>query len=75
MTEKRFILTESFSCLLNVTFVCKDNINYMTVDETIDLLNSLSKENEQLKQTIQDMRIRFKRKYDYEFDDIVDELD
>ena len=38
-------------------------------------LSKLQKENEQLKQIIQDMRIRFKRKYDYEFDDIVDELD
>ena len=31
------------------------------------------KENGQLKQQIQDMQIRFKRKYDYEFDEIVDE--
>lgn len=38
-------------------------------------VRELEKENEQLKQTIQDMRIRFKRKYDYEFDEIVDELD
>ena len=55
MTEKRFILTESFNFFLNVTFVCKDNINYMTVDETIDLLNSLSEENEQLKSEIEEL--------------------
>ena len=38
-------------------------------------IKQLEKENEQLKQQIKDMQIRFKRKYDYEFDEIVDELD
>lgn len=37
-------------------------------------LIELKEENEQLKQQIKDMKIRFKRKYDYEFDEIVDEL-
>ena len=62
MTEKRFILTESFNCLLNVTFICKDNINYMTVDETIDLLNSLLEENEQLKFKLGKLNILYKAK-------------
>lgn len=47
----------------------------LSLNNTLNLLNSLYEENKQLKQTIQDMQIRFKRKYDHEFDDIVDELD
>lgn len=43
--------------------------------ELFDDYIDCKKENEQLKQQIKDMQIRFKRKYDYEFDEIVDELD
>ena len=39
-----------------------------------ELYHEVLKENEQLKQQIKDMKIRFKRKYDHEFDEIVDEL-
>ena len=37
-------------------------------------IRELLEENEELKQQIKDMKIRFKRKYDHEFDEIVDEL-
>jgi len=55
MTEKRFILTEQFNGLQGVTFVkedCADVDTYYTVDGTVDLLNQLSEENEQLKNKI-----------------------
>ena len=55
------------------SFKFKDE--WLTDEEVVDLLNALNDENEQLKQQIKDMQIRFKRKYDYEFDEIVDELD
>lgn len=52
MTKKRFLLTEQFNGLQGVTFVkddCADVDTYYTVDGTVDLLNSLNEENEQLK--------------------------
>ena len=56
----------------------KTNLNYIRVCEELYEENrayeKLSEENEQLKQEIKDMKIRFKRKYGYEFDEIVDEL-
>ena len=86
MTEKRFTLSQNGTLHTvrdNVenkplgVFEFKDNEfpAYACFHMIIDLMNNLSEENERLKQTIQDMRIRFKRKYDHEFDDIVDELD
>lgn len=70
MTEKRFKHYMGLICEK------RDEEYYsFTVKEVCDLLNELSDENEQLKQQIQDMQIRFKRKYDYEFDEIVDELE
>ena len=44
------------------------------LNELATKCSQLKKENEQLKQQIKDMKIRFKRKYDHEFDEIVDEL-
>lgn len=40
-----------------------------------NVCNNCMIRNEQLEQKIQNMEIRFKRKYDHEFDEIVDELD
>ena len=52
-----------------------ENLKNITFDKQRKTIIDLTKENEQLKQQIKDMQIRFKRKYDYEFDEIVDELD
>ena len=53
----------------------KENVDIPCLNDIADRLNKYADENEQLKQQIKDMQIRFKRKYDYEFDEIVDELD
>lgn len=74
MTEKRY----SHDGVVIKDHLKKDLIYIEGRDDLLELaeyVDRLQEENEQLKQTIQDMRIRFKRKYDHEFDDIVDELD
>lgn len=43
-------------------------------DKLCETFEQCLDENEQLKKEIKDMKIRFKRKYDHEFDEIVDEL-
>lgn len=76
MTEKRFTHKDK-SLYIDNDYFCELEDG----DEITELLNrqqytveTLWKENEQLKQQIKDMKIRFKRKYDHEFDEIVDEL-
>ena len=87
MTEnKRFNCHVKFSAMPNGIMVLDyerhgdeqtviEDISREKAHRVMDRLNELNDENEQLKQQIKDMQIRFKRKYDYEFDEIVDELD
>ena len=70
MTNKRF--TKGIECGFITCFY--DYGKHMDTDVLLDTLNKLNDENEQLKQQIKDMKIRFKRKYNHEFDEIVDEL-
>lgn len=73
MTDKRFKNVEEKLDWGTVQYF-RYNDEKITDDEIEDLVNQLLEENEQLKKEIKDMKIRFKRKYDYEFDEIVDEL-
>jgi hypothetical protein len=75
MTEKRFTIKEfsTLDAMSSIDVICDEGIELPT-STACDLLNELHEENEQLKQQIKDMKIRFKRKYDHEFDEIVDEL-
>lgn len=90
MTEKRFKLAnpnnkfknmnigivENGTCMLKLTDIV-DLLNTLDArkSEYREMVDKLIDENEQLKKQIKDMQIRFKRKYDCEFDNIVDELD
>ena len=82
MTKKRFTIKSQDDYFGVIDNNVGDNVCVVNGIHTLietewlcEVLNSLYNENEQLKQQIQDMQIRFKRKYDYEFDEIVDELE
>lgn len=76
MTEnKRFKVTVYDDGFQSIYDIGNDEyLTEMDLSKIEKLLNKLNNENEQLKQQIKDMKIRFKRKYDHEFDEIVDEL-
>ena len=89
MTEKRFAVRDGWikdNCigkLLNLDFntitdanLCCKLLNQLEYEKKQNgkIASRYIEENEQLKQQVKDMKIRFKRKYDHEFDEIVDEL-
>lgn len=55
MTEnKRFVLEE-----FGLNFIVNDNGRQLSARQTVDLLNQLSEENEQLKQQLTDCKDKF----------------
>lgn len=63
MTEKRFILEE-----FGLNFIVNDNGRNLTARKTVDILNELHDENEQLKQQIRDLYKFVKCDVDNEID-------